>query len=419
MRYLLYRVWKQMWNNRRIYWLIIFEMAVGIFVLVTCLNLTFTNREVLARYRQEMAEGMIPIQWEVGERDKEAEYENASRLVIDYDGYLQLEREYEKELNLYYTVVVLETCFFEGKQGELSTAEVWYLFMNDNMFEKCFGFARENDQAYAGRRAYKSLSKMERAEEGTVKAAMRGSNEFMARHGKIWFSKGCGVEYKEIPAGEKTEYIDRTSGITEQILVEDCVICPINFMDDFNAGEETDDVIFMVQNKNMEDQSSLLPELLNKISDMQDGRYIIYVSDEYLKMEKRAQEQDNLVRMFLAVSIVTLAIVTVSMIGILLIALQKRKKTAAVAFAFGATEVRNFLELFGEVFLLFLTGGGLGVLFSAVAASGFSGIATEIAFYPICVVYVLVFCLVTSAGCCLIALAGVKNREPIKVLKEL
>ena len=111
MRYLLYRVWKQMWNNRRIYWLIIFEMAVGIFVLVTCLNLTFTNREVLARYRQEMAEGMIPIQWEVGERDKEAEYENASRLVIDYDGYLQLEREYEKELNLYYTVVVLETCF--------------------------------------------------------------------------------------------------------------------------------------------------------------------------------------------------------------------------------------------------------------------------------------------------------------------
>lgn len=419
MRYLLYRVWKQLWSNRKIYWLIIFEMAVGIFVLVTCLNLTFTNREVLARYRQEMAEGMIPIQWEEGEPDREEEYENASCLAIDYGGYLQLEREYEKELNLYYTVVALDTCFFEGEQGELSTAEVWYLFMNDNMFEKCFGFARENDQAYAGRRAYKSLNKMGAAGEGNVKAVVRSSNEFLARQGKIWFSEGCGVEYKEIPAGEKTEYINRTSGITEQIPVEDCVICPISLADDFHVRKGAEDVIFMVQYKGADERPALFEELCQKIEGMQGGKYIVYVSDEYLKMEKRVKEQDNLVRMFLAVSFVTLAIVTVSMIGILLIVLQKRKKTAAVSFAFGATKIRNFMELFAEVFLLFFTGAGLGVLVSAAASFGLSGVATEIGFYPVCLLYVLAFCLVTSSACCLIALAGVKNREPIKVLKEL
>ncbi len=58
MRYMFYRLLKLMWGNKKIYGLIVLEMAVGVTIFVVCLNIMLTNRDILHEAPEN--DGRIP-----------------------------------------------------------------------------------------------------------------------------------------------------------------------------------------------------------------------------------------------------------------------------------------------------------------------------------------------------------------------
>ena len=99
MRYSLYRVWKQLWNNKKSYWFIVFQMAIGIGIFVTCFNLSLTNRDTLEAYKAEMMDDIIPIHWignGMGEEDG-----LPAGLQVTYEDYLTIGDKYQEELNVF------------------------------------------------------------------------------------------------------------------------------------------------------------------------------------------------------------------------------------------------------------------------------------------------------------------------------
>lgn len=420
MKYSLYRIRKLLWNNRKMYGFATVEMAIGILILVSCLNITFTNRDALRSYRQDMAKNNIPVQWTsniVGEMG-----EQSPGLRVDYKEYLRLQKEYKDTLIFFYAGIIQDILFMGWEsEEEIYISNIYFLFMNDNMFEKTFEFKRENNEVYAGNIAYQDLLKMNQATEDEVVQI----NGFEVKENKIWFSEKQGVNFKEIPEGETVGFIDRTSIKTEdaqkdglRIDIQNCVICPVEMLAEFNSAEVGLDVILTLQHLSEEFSANTIPRLLNELVERNGGRYNFSIEDKYLTMEKRSQEQDNLVRMFFAVSVILLMIVMIGMIGTLLILFQKRKKEIAITIAFGATMRRNLLEVFGEVVIVFFSGGIVGLLLADIIC-GYNLNMIDITFYPVCILFVLLFCVFTALFCCMAVLVGVDIEKPVKVLKEL
>ena len=106
-------------------------------------------------------------------------------------------------------------------------------------------------------------------------------------------------------------------------------------------------------------------------------------------------------------------------VGILLVILNQRKKSMAVAYCCGATPWQSFLELYGEISSVFLAGGIFGLALSGGITPRLSAVESAADFYPVNIFFVILFCLAAALLCCGAALTGVDNKDPVKNLKEL
>ena len=112
-------------------------------------------------------------------------------------------------------------------------------------------------------------------------------------------------------------------------------------------------------------------------------------------------------------------IVFVSMIGILLVLLARRRKSIAVTYCCGATRWKSFWELAAEAALVFILGGALGLAGAFAAVPILRGELYRIDFYPVNIITILAAAIAAALVSCLIALAGIRLREPAKELKAL
>lgn len=422
MRYSLYRVWKQLWNNKKSYWFIVFQMAIGIGIFVTCFNLSLTNRDTLEAYKAEMMDDIIPIHWignGMGEEDG-----LPAGLQVTYEDYLTIGDKYQEELNVFYSGILNSSIFILGDtpEADITIVDMDYLFMNDALFENTFGFEREKDKIYAGSVAYETLNTI----NGAAPKQVIVTSGFPVADNQILFSPSSASSYELLPETEVT-YIDRTSTSAELVTVEDirmdiknCIICPVEKMADFESAFMCFDAILKLQYKSTEFKATTIPAILNELTIKNQGSYNFTVDDNFLYAEKRSAEQNNQVIMFIAVSVVIFIIVMVGMIGILLITLQKRKKEIAISYAFGSTRKRTVAELLTEVMTVYILGGGFGLLLSVMMAKLVTDDKVQITFYPVCILYVVAFCIIAAIICRIDGLLiNVKAEEPAVTLKEL
>ena len=145
----------------------------------------------------------------------------------------------------------------------------------------------------------------------------------------------------------------------------------------------------------------------------------ISLKDKALSMEKYSSEMNARIFKYMIVSLAIVAIVLIGTVGILLVILNQRKKSMAVAYCCGATPWKSFLELYGEISSVFLAGGILGLALSGGITPRLSAVESAADFYPVNIVFVILFCLAAALLCCGAALAGVDNKDPVKNLKEL
>ena len=439
MRYMFYRLLKLMWGNKKIYGLIVLEMAVGVTIFVVCLNVMLTNRDILLEHQKVMAESPTVIYYNTSNKDFDSEPE----LAVRYQDYQYLEEQFGNSVDLYYTAYYDASIglFLYGQVSELSNIN--FLFMNDTMFESIFSFERQPDRLYVGSRAADLLSKAADMDNYNLVCWGYGEEEdpdrfsqekvnvvcrcFLVKDGKIQLSQGHTLGYEPIPNEETTPYIDRLS-FTQymdpedgaRLYIEDCIIGTVDMLPYISREYYPFDFILQAKYREDAQDPSVIPTLVNWLNrERGTAGYKFNLTDKALSMEKYSSEMNARIFKYMIVSLAIVAIVLIGTVGILLVILSQRKKSMAVAYCCGATPWKSFLELYGEISSVFLAGGILGLALSGGITPRLSAVESAADFYPVNIVFVILFCLAAALLCCGAALAGVDNKDPVKNLKEL
>ena len=447
MRYSFYRIGRMLKSAAGMYALVIVEMAVGTALLVACLNMFFSNQARLADSREQMAEEMITICWsgealddpgvaimetaETTEEGYKRIYEGSDAwdyeapFPIGYEEYQTIVREFGDDLVFYYGAIqrtyVGQPESFEGKYSP-----IFYVFMNDELFEYTFSFQREADKVYMGEMALEFYEQMESAHPEWA-----GEIKYPASMGKLWLSDDFGVEYTAIPKDKAPEAVEMLSyinspGLTpEEIeysfvmpldhvvllpetMLEHCILSSL--MTPYNT--------LLVSYRDADAVDDQVPELLTRLMELRNGMSF-KIEDAVLEAQKSIADQQNMVVMLTGASVTVLLIVLISTIGILLVLLARRRRFLALACCCGATMGRCYWELAAEVTAVFGLGALLGLVGGYAAVPILQAKLYDIQFYPVNIVIIAAFAVIAALLCCAIAIAGIRLRAPAIELKEL
>lgn len=442
MKYMLYRIGKLSWSNKTVYAAIIVELAVGILILTSCLNLVFTNRDILQEHREFMAENPMVIYHSRMLNGLSSEPVEAN-MAVRYEDYQTLSERYGDSVQIYYGALYEGNSFLFLYEDTNEYNDVHFLFLDDAMFENLFQFEREEQKLYVGSRVYDFLEKASDPENykllcwGYTEAfdisqyseekvnAVCGN--FRMKDGKIQLSEGHELSYEPIPDEENTPYIDRLS-VTEflnpengaRLFIEDCVIGSVDMIPYLSGDYKPFDSILQVKYLEDAQDPSIVPALVNWLNrERSADNYQFSLTDKSLSLEKDSRDMSVRIYQYIAISIVIMAIVLIGTVGVLLVLLNRRKKSMAVAYCCGATRGKSFAELYGEILWVFLLGGILDLAVSAVITPRLDAVQSSAKFYPVNIVFVLLFCLAAALLCCGVAMAGVDDKDPVKNLKEL
>lgn len=445
MKYSFYRIFRLWRSAAKMYGLVIVEMAVGTALLVTCLNMVFSNQDRLAQSKADMAQDRVTITWygtaeddpwteikETAETTEEGyvriyegqegwDYEEP--FPIDYEDYNIVLDAFGQDL-IFYFGAFQKYDFWKDDSSE-NGVDLWYMFVNDELFADTFSFQREKDKIYVGAAAMDIYSEMENEHREWADAF-----KYPARDGKIWLSPDFGAQYVPVPDKGAPEYMDLMSYKSPylpekdyvasfRIPLENAVILPIemfpyrqlsSLLNPYNT--------LVVSYRDADSVNNQVPELLSRLSQLRPG-ISFEINDAYLEAEKSIADQQNMITMLTGASATVMIIVFVSMIGILLVLLARRRKSIAVTYCCGATRWKSFWELAAEAALVFILGGALGLAGAFAAVPLLRGELYRIDFYPVNIITILAAAIAAALVSCLIALAGIRLREPARELKAL
>lgn len=439
MKYTLYQIRRQLWVNKKLYGVLALEFAVGVAIFVSCLSLMYTNIDLLEDHRKQMAEEPMIVYhaWLTGETETEPE------MAVRYGDYLKLEEQFSDSMELYYAACYRGSGLYFLYEKVNEGNPIYFIFMNDAMFENTFSFKRENNIFYAGSRAYDFLTDTEDSQN--YHRVCWGAKEdvnideyrtdmvnavcfnFRMEDGKIQLDQNHGFLYTGIPEENTVQYIDRLS-LTQyldasqglRMDIEDCVVGSVDMLEYLSEDYEPFDSILQIQYLENANDPGAAPELVNFLNQERgDSNFEFTLGNKILSMEKFSSETNQKIFYLMAMSIAIIGIVFVGTVGILLSMLHRRKKSMAVSYCCGSTPWRNFMELVGEVFSVFLFGGGLGLLLSAAIMPMIHAVQGRAEFYEVNIIYVILYSLIAAVLCCVIALAGVDNKTPANDLKAL
>ena len=445
MKYSFYRICRLWRSAAKMYSLVILEMAVGTALLVTCLNMVFSNQDRLAQSKADMAKNRVTITWhgtaeddpwtaikETAETTEEGYiriyegqegWDYKDPFPIGYEDYETVLNEFGQDLMFYYGAFQ-RSDFWKDDSPENSTV-IWYMFLNDELFADTFSFQREKDKIYVGTEVMDIYSEMENEHREWA-----DSFKYPAADGKIWLSSDFGAQYVPVPAKSAPEYMELVSYKSPylpeedyiasfRIPLENAVILPVEMLPYGQLSSLlTPYNTLMDSYKDASSVNNQAPELLSRLGQLRPG-ISFEINDEYLQAEKSIAGQQNMIVMLTGASATVMIIVFVSMTGILLVLLARRRKSIAVTYCCGATGLKSFWELAAEAALVFIAGGVLGLAGAFAAVPILREKLYRIDFYLENIAVILAAAIAAALVSCLIALAGVKLREPARELKAL
>lgn len=395
MKYLIYRAFQKLWINKKIYFVIALELAIGITVVLCGMISAYSAKSRLELYKQQIGEQGLVIEYS-GSRN----FAN-TELPVTVEDY-EIIKEEHRELDISY---LLFTRTIYQTRKSMDVKNVTFVSMDADFFVRCFGFEPQDDAIYIGTQVADDLEK----------------------EGLTFFEKWLSWEEDNAIIGESDfEDIVRLNSLDKPIFVallielemESIVILPEKCMNalELNAEGQLTPCLRIMPGLDGEGPDGAL-EVVQMLQDRHSS-YTYRVSEQYLELQKSITDLTQEIRIFSWIAWFVLIITMVGIVGILLIYMEKRKRELAIILALGGTRATIFKEIFLEVFLLCFISGCTGLTATVIAVPYLStGVFTAYFHWGSIVVMLGVVLAITIISCSCVIL-GIRDIYPTKILKK-
>lgn len=425
MRYSISRVFTQLRVHWKTYLVFILEFAIGVAILTSSFNILLTSKEVLQAQKNSIAGQSITVTCLT---DLDYQPLPDEPFPITFQDYLHMRQKYGRELNFSYTAYVHNLLFLKNEEFIFGKSTQFIqpccFFMDDAMFQELFGYSREPGKAYAGGEALAGLNFASANPEKVSPNDQEMNLDWLSvkSGGTVQISGRDSFQLTELKNPKNLvglEFGGLYTSKEDSIAIERCVIFPAEAVELLhNVPVDNKHSILRMKYKDGQFEVNVIPSLL---SDLSQGHphYHFTVADKFLTMEKSMDEMNTDSVLLLWVSAAIMAIVMIGMIGILLIFLYRRKKSMAIAIAFGSTFTRLALELLLETVIVFELGSVLGLTAAYFITPLTNGLYANTAFHPVCVWWILGIAAIAAIIASAAGLIGNKKLSPIQILRNL
>lgn len=395
MRYLIYRAFQKLWINKKIYFFIALELAIGITVVLCGISSAYSAKSRLELYKQQIGEQGIVIEY-----SPSGEFASTG-LPITVKDYENIKEEYS-ELDISY---LLYTHSIYQTQKSLEVRDVTFISMDANSFFSCFGFEPQDDAIYLG---------------------MQVADDF-EKEGLGFFENWFSWDESEVMVGDSgIADIVKLSSLNKSVFValmvdlktESMIILPEKYMNVLELSLEGNLIpcLRIVPTSGGGGQDAVY-EVVQALRDKHPA-YTYRISKQYLELQKSIADLTQEIRIFSWIAWFVLIITMVGIIGILLIYMEKRKREFAIILALGGTHATIFKEIFLEVFSLCFLSGCIGLIATVMAIPYLSTGVFTAHFHWISVAAMLGIVLAITTISCTCMTFGIRDIYPTKILKK-
>lgn len=395
MKYLIYRAFQKLWINKKIYFVIALELAIGITVVLCGISSTYSAKSRLGLYKQQIGEQGVVIEYSaVGE------FANLE-LPVTVEDYEIIKEDYS-ELDISY---LLYTYSIYQTQESSKVENVTFVSMDANSFFCFFGFAPKDDAIYLGAHV---------ADDFEIEGLYFFENWLSWDESHVKIGDVDIVDIVRLNSLNKSIFIE----LLVDLEVESMIILPEKCMNvlELNVEEQLTPCLRIVTVSNGGESDAMF-EVVQTLQDIH-PTYSYRVSERYLELQKSITDLTQGIRLFAWIAWVVLIITMVGIIGILLIYMEKRKREFAIILTLGGTQKTIFKEIFLEVFFLCFIGGLIGVIATIITIPYLSTSVFTAHFHWISVVVMLGIVLMITIISCTCMILGIRGVYPTKILKK-
>lgn len=395
MKYLFYRAFQKLWINKKIYFVIALELAIGITVVLCGISSAFSAKSRLELYKQQIGEQGVVLEY-----SESRDFTN-TELPVTVEDYENIKEDHgELDISfLLYTHSIYQT------QRSSDVKNVTFVSMDANSFYSYFGFAPQEDTIYLGTQVADDFEK----------------------EGLYFFEKWLSWDESNVTIGD-SDIVDivRLNPLNKSIFVtllvdlkiESMIILPEKYMNvlELNVEGQLTPCLRIVSVSNGGEPDAVF-EVVQTLQDRHPA-YSYRISEQYLELQKSITDLTQEIRIFSWIAWFVLIITMVGIVGILLIYMEKRKREFAIILSLGGTHATVFKEIFLEVFSLCFISGCIGLVATIVTIPYLSTGVFTAYFHWISVVAMLGIVLMITMISCTCLILGIRDVYPTKLLKK-
>ncbi len=334
MGYLIGRAFGRLGWNKKIYIFILLELVMGLTIIACQINVSTAIEARLAEYERQFEKAGISINYYLAEGDT-----FSGGPAITGEDYEFLEKEYGDEVTLAYVSY--------GSLFNYDMKTITVLGMSDLAFERMFGV--EGKEAYIG-----SVAK------SYVQKGVVGMDEELYIDESGIQTNGMCYPFREFDSEQnKVGIIDFSSIAAYDKSAEACIVVPLSLQEVFEEKEIVKNCTLEISG-NGNTGAKRLREIGEEIIALLSERHANYTYEQVNKIkdyEENSVSLSDTLTLFSWILGFSLFLVSVGIMGVMFIILDKRKKDTLISYWVGAEKRKLVAELFLELCFLCLLGG--------------------------------------------------------------
>ena len=394
MEYTLRKVWLHLKFSWKKYLFLSLEFTVGITVLLCGINSRRSTDEHIAAMQEQTKYGLLEI------HASAKNIEAAEGSSVTYQTYSEVKKDYP-----------LTPVYFQALCTDLVNVgsemiPVNVLFVSEPLFEQWFGLKMEPGTVYCG-------------------SSVPITHEFQSIFSQIHCSGGtvsCGGQtYKlssmawrtDSPNNIESIYISTISG--DSISVDETLFMPAESI--LYALPQSYTTKLFVSAPDAVSASATAYNLVGELT-QKNAQYDFYIVDPLEVVKSQLMDLTGTLRFMTFLSYVTFAIIVVGMSGVLIVILKLRQKEFAISIMLGSSKLRIFVELILEVLCVCLVGTFCGIIISFFLTPLLSNSLQTVSFHCSTLLISLEIVVLITTISVLVALSNIKQKNPMKSLRE-
>lgn len=392
MNYIIHRTVQKLWLHKKIYFFLLIELVLGISIILCGFHSRVCATQRLETYQEQNAIGLDLRGNTSGDQTQPA---------ITVQDYHLIKQKYSQQATFSY--MILQHAIYTLPDIE-DVQDITIIAMSDNYFKDFFGFIPQPNTAYIGQKI-----------QIDYQNGMRILADAMEFKEKSFYVGDESLTIASLPQdihsltlAAEVEFDQDTSSIL--VLPES----QLDFLEQHAIGAPT---IFFKITPHQENSLNFIYNIVDWLQE-EHPEYQYQVIDQKEQIEKSIQDLTSQIQQLTWIAQLALVITVIGIIGVLLIFLEHRRRELAICRMLGATRVRLFLELFGEIFLLCLTGGFLSFPIILVVIPHLSTAAFIVTFQWKSILIMLGMVTAIALLSCSCAIATICNHSPLKILRS-